>query len=124
MAELLGLGYEEFKRRFAWDNLYGDENTPRGVSRSEARAEDRHRAIALRERLAEYDWAILLGNRLAEALNCEAQPLHEWFTLAECGVLAARTLHTSHQHWNRTGQGRSEYWQPARVFLTAVATRG
>jgi hypothetical protein len=124
MAEMLGLEYQEFKRRFAWDNLYGDENTPRGVSRADARAEDRRRAVALRQRLVSYDWAVLLGQRVAEALECDDQPLHEWFTLGDPGILAARTLHTSHQHWNRTGQGRGAYWQPARIFLASLASHG
>jgi hypothetical protein len=123
LAELMNIPYEqEFRQRFAWDNLYGNEITPRGVSPAHERAEDARRAESLRARLGAYERAILLGDRLARALGCRDRPKYEWFPLDGCPtVLASRTLHTSHRHWNAKGQGRGEYWAPMRAFLRTVS---
>ena len=114
-AELMEVPYEEFKRRFSWDNLYGEEIAPR------ERTEDARRAESLRARLAGHERAILLGERLADALGCGGRPKYKWFPLNGCpGLLAARTPHTSRQNWNTRGRGRGEYWAPMRVFLRTV----
>ena len=112
MAELIGLPYEEFVHRYAWENLYGEEIMPK------SRADDRRRADVLRRRpsSASYSRALMLGDRLAEALQCEDQPRYRWFRLEDT-LLAARTMHTGESHWNTHQRGQGAYWHEMRRFL-------
>ena len=124
MAALLGLSYDEFKRRFAWENLHGEEAAPAGRSV----IEDRRLADALlKDKLPTFERAIFVGNDVAGAFGCDARPFYEWSRLNDSSpLLVARVRHTSQRNWTtrtRWGQGRGPWAAEAQAFLRDLARR-
>jgi hypothetical protein len=120
MAELMCISENEFHELFDWDNLYGEETVPTDVQRAEERIEDQQRVPSLLRRLRQHERPIVLGERVAEALGCDHEPLFEWFALdSSSSLVFARVKHTTDRLWNRYEQGRGDYWAEMREFLKA-----
>jgi hypothetical protein len=114
MAKLIGISYDEFTDRFAWENLYGDET--RAVRPT---AESRAQADRLRLKLAGYERVIMLGDEVARAFGVSKRSKYEWFELPGVAVEAARMIHTTQFHWNMP-QRQAELWGPARRFAKSL----
>src|SRR4051794_30702735 len=93
MARLLGMPYTEFCERYAWTNLYGDDAAPEKGNR----VEDARRArILIDETLGDYERAVLLGNDVATAFDCDHRERYSWQPLDGAhDLLVGRVPHTS-----------------------------
>ena len=114
LAKLMGISFDEFRERFAWENLYGDE-----TRESRPEAENRTRAEMLAESYRPEQRVVLLGNEVARAFGVEQRAKYEWFELPGSAALAARMIHTSNFHWNMPSR-QAELWGPARRFAQSL----
>ena len=102
MAILLDTPYSEFSERYAWTNLYGED----AAAEKGNRLEDARRArLLIDDTLGNYERAVLLGNEVAAAFECDHMDRYRWRELpALPGLQVARIPHTSLRNWNHGGR--------------------
>jgi hypothetical protein len=100
------------------DELYGED----AAAEKGNRLDDARRArLLIDDTLGDYERAVLLGNDVAAAFECEDMDLYRWRELpALPGLQVARIPHTSLRNWNhrgRWGRGHGPWVAEARDFL-------
>jgi hypothetical protein len=118
LAILLDVPYREFCEQYAWTNLYGED----AAAEKGNRLEDARRArLLIDNTLGNYERAVLLGNDVAAAFECDHMDRYRWQELPGLPRLqVARVPHTSLRNWNhggRWGRGHGRWVAEAQDFM-------
>ena len=118
LAILLDTPYPEYSEQYAWTNLYGEDAAD---EKGNPREDARRARLLIDHRLGNHERAVLLGNDVAAAFECDHMDRYRWQELpALPGLQVARMPYTSLRNWNqggRWGRGHGPWVAEAHEFL-------